>query len=344
MLPGTTAGSPVPLLSILIPVYNVGEFLEPCLDSILAQISDDRVEVRIVDDASNDGSRELLAKIAQKPGNRVSVHFRETNGGIGVARNDLLMHAKGKYFWFIDPDDILLPDGLGNMIEVLETYSPDMLIFDYQKKGRLVPGFLGSEERLIDDRDALVRGIFASRMLHAWLRITHRRLWEQGLSFPAIRTFEDVATTPILALRANTFYYRPLPVIEYRFRRGSLLESVRGGRFDKKKHDDFLVALSSLKSEIENHLPDIGNKTRFVVAHFITREFTKICHRVIRSSFKRPDLRPIRFHMRHYRTELERLTLVPFRVMPGLYWKHGMLVQSFLVRYYEIWTRGAGKL
>lgn len=341
MTPHTSDDTVMPLLSILIPVYNVRAFLEPCVESIMAQISDDdRIEVHFVDDASTDGTRELLIAIVQKLDGRVSAHFRETNGGVGAARNDLLARAQGQYFWFIDPDDIVLPGAIYSMIEVLERDAPDMLIFDYEKKGRLIRGFSGPTECLTNDRDALVGGVFAGRMLHAWLRITHRRLWE-GVSFPAIRTYEDVATTPILALRANSFYYRALPVIWYRFRKGSLLESVRCGRFDSAKHDEFVIALSSLKSEMQSRLPEVGTETRFAVSHFITKEFIKICYRAIRSGMMRPALRPIGSLMRHYRIELEGCTLIPFRDMSWIYWNRGKLNQSLLTHYCVLRTRGS---
>ncbi|MFI6662574.1 glycosyltransferase family 2 protein [Streptomyces sp. NPDC050523] len=91
------------LISLVLPVYGVEEFLRPCLDAILAQ-SLTRFEVIAVDDASPDGRPQILDEYALRDA-RVRVLHLATNGGLGQARNTGFEKARGAYVWFADSDD-----------------------------------------------------------------------------------------------------------------------------------------------------------------------------------------------------------------------------------------------
>lgn len=90
------------LVSIILPVYNVGEYLEECFYSIVKQTYSN-IEIIFVDDGSTDNSAELLEKFKALD-SRVRV-FRKENGGVSTAKNVGLKHANGEYITFIDPDD-----------------------------------------------------------------------------------------------------------------------------------------------------------------------------------------------------------------------------------------------
>lgn len=96
-----------PLISIIVPVYNVEKYLSKCLDSILAQTFTD-FEVIAVDDGSPDNCGKILDEYAQKD-ERIKVIHKE-NGGVSSARNAGLDAAQGEYIGFVDPDDTIFPD------------------------------------------------------------------------------------------------------------------------------------------------------------------------------------------------------------------------------------------
>jgi CDP-glycerol glycerophosphotransferase len=99
-----------PLISVIVPVYEVEQYLPECLDSVLGQDGPD-LEVIAVDDASPDGSGRLLdERAAADP--RLKVVHLEANAGPGNARNTGLALAAGEYVWFIDGDDALAPGAL----------------------------------------------------------------------------------------------------------------------------------------------------------------------------------------------------------------------------------------
>ena len=96
-----------PLISVIIPVYNVGEFLLPCLDSLMAQ-SYKNLEILLIDDGSTDGSGDRCDAYAQKDSRFRVIH--KENGGVSSARNLGLDMAQGEYIAFIDADDWVAPD------------------------------------------------------------------------------------------------------------------------------------------------------------------------------------------------------------------------------------------
>jgi CDP-glycerol glycerophosphotransferase len=114
----------LPLISVIIPVYDVAAYLPECLDSVLGQDGD--VEVIAVDDASPDGCGALLAdRAAADP--RLHVVHLAVNGGPGPARNAGLARATGEYVWFVDADDRLADGALATVTAGLRG-RPDVLL------------------------------------------------------------------------------------------------------------------------------------------------------------------------------------------------------------------------
>lgn len=97
----------MPIISVIVPVYNVEKYLHCCVDSILAQTITD-IEVLLVDDGSTDGSGAICDEYAKKD-SRVRV-FHKENGGVSSARNLGLDHATGKWIMFVDSDDKVMPE------------------------------------------------------------------------------------------------------------------------------------------------------------------------------------------------------------------------------------------
>src|SRR5215475_3607996 len=128
-------GDPV-LISVIVPVFQVGEYLPACLDSLLGQtgsIGDPAIEVIAVDDASTDGSGDILDDRAGHDSRLTVVHL-ERNAGPGHARNTGLAKASGEYVWFVDGDDFL-PDGALPAVAVrLRADRPDVLLIDHEER------------------------------------------------------------------------------------------------------------------------------------------------------------------------------------------------------------------
>ena len=117
-----------PLVSVIVPVYNTERWLGPCLDSVLEQ-SLENIEVICVDDASTDGSADILAEYAARDA-RVHVVTLDSNCGQGVARNKGFSMSSGRYVHFLDSDDMLATSALEKLVERADAEDLDGVLFD----------------------------------------------------------------------------------------------------------------------------------------------------------------------------------------------------------------------
>lgn len=192
-------------LSIVIPMYQVEQYLPTCLDSVLLPGRED-YEIIAVDDGSPDRSGQIAEEYAARYPDLIRV-IRQENGGLGAARNTGLEAAEGEYLFFLDSDDSLFPGALEEMLGELSGSEPcDVLFFDYDsvdETGRV----------LVRNRGCAREGSFTLAeypQLLLELPSACNKLWrrslftESGVRFPVKLWFEDLATTPRLYLRAGT--------------------------------------------------------------------------------------------------------------------------------------------
>ena len=110
-------------ISILIPVYNVADYVEECLNSILVQI-DDNAEIIVMNDASTDNSWEVLQAYQTHP--KITLVQAPHNRGLSGTRNALLPLATNQYVWFIDSDDAMHDGAYTKVVNALASMDIDM--------------------------------------------------------------------------------------------------------------------------------------------------------------------------------------------------------------------------
>lgn len=113
-----------PLVSVIIPVYNVKEYLKECIDSILTQVYTN-LEVLLVDDGSTDGSGDMCDEYAELD-KRIKV-IHQKNQGVSSARNRALNVAKGEYVLFVDSDDVALKGLVNDLVQLSDSESIGMV-------------------------------------------------------------------------------------------------------------------------------------------------------------------------------------------------------------------------
>lgn len=119
-------------ITLTIPVYNAGKYLRDLLDSILKQtISQEDIEVIMVDDLSTDNSRDIMDEYAEKYTNFASVKLPQNNKIAGTARNKGMEMARGKYLMFADADDFLPENAMQTMYEAIESKNADFVTANY---------------------------------------------------------------------------------------------------------------------------------------------------------------------------------------------------------------------
>ncbi|MEE6262677.1 glycosyltransferase family 2 protein [Plantactinospora sonchi] len=235
------------LLSVIVPVHQVKDYLAECLDSILDPPFPD-LELVAVDDASSDGCAEILAGYAARDPRVVVLTF-PVNRGLGAARNAGLAHATGEYVWFVDSDDWLPEGALTAVADRLTRTRPDLLVTAYT---RYFPG--GGRRtcplvRLNGDRP--VPEVFTLREVPGLLSVLHitcnkvirrRFLTELGLTFGP-GWYEDVSFSFPLMLAAPRISLLDRCCYAYRQRPGGAITSTVSDRhFEVFAHWDRVLA------------------------------------------------------------------------------------------------------
>lgn len=176
------------LLSIIVPVYNVEDYLEKCLDSILAQTYGD-FECIVVDDGSTDKSGSICDIYAQMDSRIVVIH--QKNGGLSAARNVAMKVAKGDLIGFVDSDDTISPNMYERMIELLDEYHADIAMCDYQATRDSSGTIAGEGITLWTGREFTERVLKDEIGSQLWKFIYKKELWKNIIS-PQRRYAEDM--------------------------------------------------------------------------------------------------------------------------------------------------------
>ena len=187
-----------PRISIVIPFYNVQQYIAECLDSIYNQdIPEEEYEVICVNDASPDNSKDIVLEYQNKHHNLILVEH-EVNMKLGAARNTGRHIARGKYIWNVDSDDKIVPNCLGRIIRILEKENLDVLMVDFiefeKENVRSSKSFsLPESDDIISGLDYLKRHIHEKISTMVWTQIYSRLFLDNCNIFsPEINHGEDV--------------------------------------------------------------------------------------------------------------------------------------------------------
>ena len=218
-----------PKFSIIVPVYKVEDYLQACVDSLLAQEAyEDQMEILLIDDGSPDRSGELCDRLSEAHGQIKAYH--KPNGGLSSARNYGLDRATGEYVLFVDSDDVIESDTLKKIAEALDQFGEvDAVFFDgveddgvHQDPMRRVPleqvqcADNGKQYLLEHFRD---RNLNVEACLYAYRRTF---LNEHDLRFREGILHEDVEFTPRIMMQCGKVAELPDQLYHYLVRENSI--------------------------------------------------------------------------------------------------------------------------
>ena len=196
-----------PLLTVVIPVYNVEKYLNRCIESILLQ-EWKNYDILLVDDGSTDHSPQICDDYV-KAYDFISVIHKE-NGGLSEARNTGISHAKGEYVYFPDSDDWIEPDTFIALAEVLESQDFDIISFNRE--------FVkGEEDAIVSEPEVTQvfegKDAFVQMLKHRYItgfandKIYRKSLFmDRDILFPRGKYYEDLGTNYKLFLSAKKVY------------------------------------------------------------------------------------------------------------------------------------------
>ncbi len=232
----------MPKFSIIIPVYNVEEYLKECLESIINQSFKD-FEVICVNDGSTDNSLKILQKYAEND-ERFKV-LNQENQGQGVARNNALKIANGEYILFVDPDDFVEFDMLEVLKERLDVQNVDVAFFDYQIFGedietkivRFMDEMKNNLNINIDNNSVfnwqeLVKNNFSCAAMMVWNKVYSNKFLEANhIQFAPNKHAEDHIFSIGATLLADKISYINKTLYHYRYRPDSSVNKVSENNF-----------------------------------------------------------------------------------------------------------------
>ena len=227
-------------IGILIPVYNVADYVEECIESILTQI-DTRASILIMNDASTDNSAAIIKRFENHP--QVQIFDAPHNRGLSATRNALFDMAQTEYIWFIDSDDVMYEGAYKSVMSQIEKLNSDVLCADYVslrgKKEVKKKAFIGkANKNYINKRNSFLDNIIENNSNHVWNKVFRRQVI-QDIRFKEGLNFEDILYMTDISLKSFQYSYLKQPVIKYREREGSILKNL-----DKKYVDDYLYAFT----------------------------------------------------------------------------------------------------
>lgn len=245
-----------PTVSVILPVYQVIEYVDECIASILAQTFSD-FELIIVDDGSTDGTGEKCDAWAEKDGRIAVIH--KANAGQSAARNTGIARARGEYLLFVDSDDYIRPSLIGMALERLHESQSDICFFKYEllkPDGSMEPykeAPLFPQVTCCDASQALIF-LFRQQLHHyPWSRIAKTALYsEDPAFFPEGRIMEDVATTARLITRANQVSFLDENLYVYREREGSTIS-----QWSHRLTVDSVAALSDIERDVRSQSDEV---------------------------------------------------------------------------------------
>lgn len=208
-------------VSVIVPVYNVENYLEECVNSILNQTYED-LEIILVDDGSKDSSGKMCDVFTQKYENVKCVH--KENGGLSDARNHGLANATGDYIMFVDSDDYLPEDSIRPMVEEIEKRDADYVVANYQNcndDGKLWERPVFNLEKYKNFKVAIkdYEDSFYIMNSAVWNKLFRKSfLDEYKMQFVLGVPAEDAIFTMNCFIKSKNVYYIPNVVYYYRQR------------------------------------------------------------------------------------------------------------------------------
>lgn len=210
-----TNGVP-PKVSIIVPVYNVENYLAKCLTSLINQTLQN-IEIIIVNDGSKDGSEKIIQEYAQKFPNKLKAYQKE-NGGLSDARNFGIDRAEGDYIGFVDSDDYVKKTMFEEMLYLAEKHNAEMVICNIQKvdesgnvtqKLTQIPNM--PEKINLENHFSVFSDLsyFACNKLFKKELFAHKR-FKKGIHFEDIQLIPQLLLTCRTLAQTQNFHYQYL--------------------------------------------------------------------------------------------------------------------------------------
>ncbi len=222
----------MPKISVIIPIYNVEQYIAQCLESMISQTMRD-IEIICVDDCGSDNSMQIATEFARRD-SRIKIVPHTENVGLSAARNTGVEHSSAPYIMFCDSDDWYAPDMCQKMYDAIESNNTDVAICAanviYDADEHLRRG----DDEYFTPRGAgivdLTPDVVYSTNVLAWNKIYRRSIIDKyNLQFPTGLKYEDLYFWRAYAPHCKNMCIVPERLYNYRRRSGSIMNETYSG-------------------------------------------------------------------------------------------------------------------
>lgn len=238
------------LVSVIVPVYNVENYLEECIVSIVVQ-SYSNFELLLVDDGSTDSSGDICEMLKRKYSDIDIFVYHKENGGLSDARNYGIDRANGSYITFVDSDDYIKPDYIEELVESLEKNEADMSVcgLSLLKNGILIATNDARGKDLFNRENAVKMALKNRIRQSAWGKMYRREVFK-SIRFPKGLLYEDLAVFFDILLQCDRIAVFDSPLYIYRIRNESIMRS----EFSEKQFCEVRIIEEAME-KVEEYYP-----------------------------------------------------------------------------------------
>lgn len=244
----------IPILSVIVPVYNIQDYIGQCINSILSQTFKD-FELILVNDGSTDDSGLICDSYGNLDSRVIVIH--QINQGLSVTRNNGLKIAKGHYLSFIDGDDFISPNYFSVVDLLVQNPLFDMAVQQVCHFTNNYESLVINRKRIITKTKEIIKFLFSSEYIGSvWINIYSKRVF-RDIRFPEGRIFEDGYILSDIASVLKNVYVSDSGVYYYRKREGSIMQRIKSvGEY----HDIFNTHIKQLEYILNN----LGSNAIFI--------------------------------------------------------------------------------
>ena len=233
-------------VSVIVPFYNVENYIEKCLETLVNQNLED-IEIILVNDGSKDRSKIIVDKFLKQYPEKI-VYLEKENGGLSDARNYAIPHAKGEYIAFLDSDDYVEKTMYKDMYELAKKENSDMVECDFYWE-------YPDKNKRKEDKGVIYNGkkeMLEKVRVVAWNKLIKKEILEKSrVLFPKGLRYEDVEFTYKLVPYLDRVSFLKKPCIHYIQREGSISNNQ-----NERNKEIFQVLDNVIKFYKENNLYD----------------------------------------------------------------------------------------
>ncbi|WP_157764146.1 glycosyltransferase family 2 protein [Paenibacillus borealis] len=252
-----------PLISIIVPIYNVEQFIKKCIDSIIYQTYRN-LEIILVDDGSPDNCGRICDSYANQD-NRIKV-IHKKNGGLSSARNAGLNVATGNYIGFVDSDDWIEIDMFEKLLSVSEREDADIVQCGYNsvlENGKILRKYTSLNESYNNNKDVLAAYFSQTKInVVVWNKLYKRHLFD-SIRMVEGRLFEDTMVSFELVLSTKKLVSIEGEYYNYLQRKSSIM----GSTYSSQKLD-MIYAGNYVLSKCEANAPEYINQAHILLCMY----------------------------------------------------------------------------